>query len=84
MTASQTVNQHIEVSDMLNDGVYGHKGGGQIPEITRFAAEIRYSYNQLALSALNQIKDSIEQAKSSSLAQTGLPWLLAPAHRESL
>ncbi|MGV2840996.1 beta-ketoacyl-ACP synthase, partial [Vibrio cyclitrophicus] len=56
----------VEVSDMLNDGkstVIG-KVTGELPEIPLHLAEYATRNNQLALSALEQIKDSIEQAKS--------------------
>ncbi|MEZ9300474.1 beta-ketoacyl-[acyl-carrier-protein] synthase family protein [Vibrio splendidus] len=56
----------VEVSDMLNDGkstVVG-KVVGELPEIPQYLAEYTTRNNQLALSALNQIKDSIKQAKS--------------------
>lgn len=56
----------VEVSDMLNDGkptVVG-KVAGELPEIPSEQAEYATRNNQLALSAVNQIKDSIEQAKS--------------------
>lgn len=56
----------VEVSDMLNDGkrtVVG-KVSGELPEIPPAQAQYATRNNQLALSALNQIKDSIEQAKS--------------------
>ena len=55
----------VEVDDMLNDGkstVVG-KVAGDLPEIPQHLAEYATRNNQLALSALNQIKDSIEQAK---------------------
>ncbi|MEZ8020472.1 beta-ketoacyl-[acyl-carrier-protein] synthase family protein [Vibrio splendidus] len=55
----------VEVSDMLNDGkstVVG-KVVGELPEIPQYLAEYATRNNQLALSALDQIKDSIDQAK---------------------
>ncbi|UPR33601.1 beta-ketoacyl-[acyl-carrier-protein] synthase family protein [Vibrio cyclitrophicus] len=56
----------VEVSDMLNDGkptVVG-KVADKLPEVPSDQAKYATRNNQLALSALNQIKDSIEQAKS--------------------
>jgi 3-oxoacyl-[acyl-carrier-protein] synthase-1 len=55
----------VEVSDMLNDGkstVVG-KVVGELPKIPQYLAEYTTRNNQLALSALDQIKDSIDQAK---------------------
>ncbi|MEZ9654692.1 beta-ketoacyl-[acyl-carrier-protein] synthase family protein [Vibrio splendidus] len=55
----------VEVSDMLNDGkqtIVG-KVAGKLPEIPSDLTQYATRNNQLALSALNQIKDSIEQAK---------------------
>ncbi|WP_122053807.1 beta-ketoacyl-[acyl-carrier-protein] synthase family protein [Vibrio sp. Evd11] len=55
----------VEVNDMLNDGkstVVG-KVVGELPEIPQYLAEYATRNNQLALSALDQIKDSIDQAK---------------------
>lgn len=56
----------VEVSDMLNDGKHTIVGkvAGKLPEIPSDQAQYTTRNNQLALSALNQIKDSIEQAKS--------------------
>ncbi|MFA0148641.1 beta-ketoacyl-[acyl-carrier-protein] synthase family protein [Vibrio lentus] len=56
----------VEVSDMLNDGKHTIVGkvAGELPEIPSEQAHYATRNNQLALSALNQIKDSIEQAKS--------------------
>ncbi|MGF1801046.1 beta-ketoacyl-[acyl-carrier-protein] synthase family protein [Vibrio gigantis] len=56
----------IEVSDMLNDGKHTVVGkiAGELPEIPPTLVKYSTRNNQLALSALNQIKDSIEQAKS--------------------
>ncbi|MFA0661134.1 beta-ketoacyl-[acyl-carrier-protein] synthase family protein [Vibrio splendidus] len=56
----------IEVSDMLNDGKHTIVGkvADKLPEIPSDLTQYATRNNQLALSALNQIKDSIEQAKS--------------------
>ncbi|MEZ9339830.1 beta-ketoacyl-[acyl-carrier-protein] synthase family protein [Vibrio splendidus] len=56
----------VEVSDMLNDGKHTIVGkvAGELPEILSDLTQYATRNNQLALSALNQIKDSIEQAKS--------------------
>ena len=56
----------IEVSDMLNDGKHTVVGkiAGELPETPPTLVTYATRNNQLALSALNQIKDSIEQAKS--------------------
>lgn len=56
----------VEVSDMLNDGKHTIVGkvAGELPETPSEQAHYATRNNQLALSALNQIKDSIEQAKS--------------------
>ncbi|KAA8668206.1 beta-ketoacyl-[acyl-carrier-protein] synthase family protein [Vibrio gigantis] len=56
----------IEASDMLNDGKHTVVGkiAGELPEIPPTLVKYSTRNNQLALSALNQIKDSIEQAKS--------------------
>ncbi|MEZ9894313.1 beta-ketoacyl-[acyl-carrier-protein] synthase family protein [Vibrio lentus] len=56
----------VEVSDMLNDGKHTIVGkvAGELPAIPSDLTQYATRNNQLALSALNQIKDSIEQAKS--------------------
>ncbi|WP_286296238.1 beta-ketoacyl-[acyl-carrier-protein] synthase family protein [Vibrio apostichopi] len=56
----------VEVSDMLNDGKHTIVGKvvGELPAIPLDQAEYATRNNQLALSALNQINGSIEQAKS--------------------
>ncbi|MEO9493221.1 MAG: beta-ketoacyl-[acyl-carrier-protein] synthase family protein [Vibrio splendidus] len=56
----------VEVSDMLNDGKHTIVGkvAGELPEVPSNLAQYATRNNQLALSALNQIQDSIEQAKS--------------------
>ncbi|ULN64935.1 beta-ketoacyl-[acyl-carrier-protein] synthase family protein [Vibrio gigantis] len=56
----------IEASDMLNDGRHTVVGkiAGELPEIPPTLVKYSTRNNQLALSALKQIKDSIEQAKS--------------------
>ncbi|MFA0015147.1 beta-ketoacyl-[acyl-carrier-protein] synthase family protein [Vibrio lentus] len=56
----------VEVSDMLNDGKHTIVGkvAGKLPEIPPDLTQYATRNNQLALSALNQIKDSIKQAKS--------------------
>ena len=56
----------VEVSDMLNDGKHTIVGkvADKLPEIPSDLTQYATRNNQLALSALNQIKDSIEQAKS--------------------
>ncbi|MGF1849486.1 beta-ketoacyl-[acyl-carrier-protein] synthase family protein [Vibrio lentus] len=56
----------VEVSDMLNDGKHTIVGkvAGKLPAIPSDLTQYTTRNNQLALSALNQIKDSIEQAKS--------------------
>ncbi|MEZ9389774.1 beta-ketoacyl-[acyl-carrier-protein] synthase family protein [Vibrio lentus] len=56
----------VEVSDMLNDGKHTVVGkiASELPDIPPAQAQYATRNNQLALSALNQIEDSIEQAKS--------------------
>lgn len=56
----------VEVSDMLNDGKHTVVGkiASELPDIPPAQAQYTTRNNQLALSALNQIEDSIEQAKS--------------------
>ncbi|MEZ9392481.1 beta-ketoacyl-[acyl-carrier-protein] synthase family protein [Vibrio splendidus] len=56
----------VEVSDMLNDGKHTIVGkvADKLPEIPSDLTQYATRNNQLALSALNQIKDSIKQAKS--------------------
>ncbi|NAZ98246.1 beta-ketoacyl-[acyl-carrier-protein] synthase family protein [Vibrio toranzoniae] len=56
----------VEVSDMLNDGKHTVVGkiASELPDIPSAQAQYTTRNNQLALSALNQIEDSIEQAKS--------------------
>ncbi len=56
----------VEVNDMLNDGKHTVVGqiAGELPPIPSDLAQYATRNNQLALSALNQIEDSIEQAKS--------------------
>ncbi|WP_050620618.1 beta-ketoacyl-[acyl-carrier-protein] synthase family protein [Vibrio coralliirubri] len=56
----------VEVNDMLNDGKHTVVGqiAGELPPIPSDLTQYATRNNQLALSALNQIQDSIEQAKS--------------------
>ncbi|TKE98098.1 beta-ketoacyl-[acyl-carrier-protein] synthase family protein [Vibrio kanaloae] len=56
----------IEVSDMLNDGKHTVVGqiADELPPIPSDLTRYATRNNQLALSALNQIQDSIVQAKS--------------------
>ncbi|MCK8081580.1 beta-ketoacyl-[acyl-carrier-protein] synthase family protein [Vibrio crassostreae] len=56
----------VEVNDMLNDGKHTVVGqiAGELPPIPSDLTRYATRNNQLALSALNQIEDSIEQAKS--------------------
>ncbi|MEZ9177840.1 beta-ketoacyl-[acyl-carrier-protein] synthase family protein [Vibrio kanaloae] len=56
----------IEVSDMLNDGKHTVVGqiADELPPIPSDLTQYATRNNQLALSALNQIQDSIVQAKS--------------------
>ncbi len=56
----------VEVSDMLNDGKHTVVGkiAGALPEVPSTLVKYATRNNQLALSALNQIKDSIELAKA--------------------
>ncbi|MFV8463113.1 beta-ketoacyl-[acyl-carrier-protein] synthase family protein [Vibrio campbellii] len=56
----------VEVSDMLNDGKHTVVGKitGALPEVPSTLVKYATRNNQLALSALNQIKDSIELAKA--------------------
>ncbi|MDA0144615.1 beta-ketoacyl-[acyl-carrier-protein] synthase family protein [Vibrio sp. RW] len=56
----------VEVSDMLNDGKHTVVGkiASALPKVPSTLTQYATRNNQLALSALNQIKDSIEQAKS--------------------
>ena len=56
----------VEVSDMLNDGKHTVVGkiAGELPEVPSTLVKYATRNNQLALSALNQIKDSIELAKA--------------------
>ncbi|PTO91589.1 beta-ketoacyl-[acyl-carrier-protein] synthase II [Vibrio sp. 10N.286.48.B8] len=56
----------VEVHDMLNDGKHTVVGqiAGELPPIPSDLTQYATRNNQLALSALHQIEDSIEQAKS--------------------
>ncbi|WP_210473151.1 beta-ketoacyl-[acyl-carrier-protein] synthase family protein [Vibrio crassostreae] len=56
----------VEVHDMLNDGKHTVVGqiAGELPPIPSDLTQYATHNNQLALSALHQIEDSIEQAKS--------------------
>ncbi|WP_210447705.1 beta-ketoacyl-[acyl-carrier-protein] synthase family protein [Vibrio crassostreae] len=56
----------VEVHDILNDGKHTVVGqiAGELPPIHSDLTQYATRNNQLALSALHQIEDSIEQAKS--------------------
>ena len=56
----------VEVHDILNDGKHTVVGqiAGELPPIPSDLTQYATRNNQLALSALHQIEDSIEQAKS--------------------
>ncbi|MEZ8723081.1 beta-ketoacyl-[acyl-carrier-protein] synthase family protein [Vibrio pomeroyi] len=62
----ESASNMVEVSDMLNDGKHTVVGkiASELPDIPPAQAQYATRNNQLALSALNQIKDSIEKAKS--------------------